>query len=346
MQVKEKYIGPIIALSLWAVVFLDDYTENLQLAIIEATVRVSLLSAAFVAQKYFSRIEEMTTKHKIQHLLTFVAFVLVVTVAELGLDAFEFDERHRHDVPTGLDHSHKEVISTVILSFILVLVSMFISWTLEMSKRNRENQLKISQLEALKKESELNELKNQINPHFLFNALSNIYSIAYFGDKETPDKIMQLSKMLRYVIYDTNVDSVPMEKEIEYINHYIEFQKFKIKKEQHITFDYSASQKEVKVAPLLLLPLVENAFKHSQIQIEEMAWVNITLATNDNLIQFTVENTISNIAQPEILNNSGTGLENVKKRLELIYGEKQDLAIEKINKEGMSVFQVRLEIKE
>ncbi len=235
--------------------------------------------------------------------------------------------------------SYFSVIMTDMLIILPISITMIVSWAFFMFDKNKENELAISKLTALSKESELNELKKQLNPHFLFNALSNIYSIAYLGDNRTPEKIMQLSKMLRYVIYETDVQFIALSKEIEYLKYYIDFQKFKIKLEQQIDFDFSQTNEELKIAPLLLLPFIENAFKHSQVSTDPSAWVSIVLRTEQNNILFDIENSISDKSQPEILNNAGIGLENIKKRLELIYRSDAKLKIS-----SDKIFKVNLKI--
>jgi len=165
------------------------------------------------------------------------------------------------------------------------------------------------------------------------------YSIAYLGDKQTPDKIMQLSKMLRYVIYETNVEFIELSKEINYLNYYIDFQKFKIEKNQSIEFTYESCNQNLKIAPLILLPFLENSFKHSQIATEKNAWIKMDLKSKGGIVYFSLSNTISNKTAPDILNNKGIGLENIKKRLDLIYPNRYDLAIH-----AKDIYQVQLTI--
>lgn len=220
-----------------------------------------------------------------------------------------------------------------------ILIAMFLSWVYHLFEKNKENQVALAELTTLRRESELNELKRQLNPHFLFNALSNIYSIAYLGDKETPDKIMQLSKMLRYVIYETDVELIHLSKEIEYLKYYIDFQKFRIEKEQQINLNIIGVNEDLRIAPLILLPFAENAFKHSQVASEPNAWVKIKLTTKDTCVLLVIENTIAKEKQPEILNNDGIGLGNIRKRLDLIYKDNFSLNIS-----GNNTFKVVLEI--
>ncbi|UTW66317.1 histidine kinase [bacterium SCSIO 12643] len=330
---KTNGLGIGIILLLFLLYLAKDLHLDLWIRISRALFSTSVLVIAFrVSNRLYAQLEK-NDKQKYSLVFLFIGLNIASFLVNISLlDPHEIVEREK-----------KHYIAVILLKFMPVFpvaISMMFSWAHYLFKKNKENELAISKLIALNKESELTELKKQLNPHFLFNALSNIYSIAYLKDDRTPDKIMQLSKMLRYVIYDTDVPFIRLDKEIEYIEYYVDFQKFKIKKTQDIKFDYSGVKKELTVAPLIFLPFIENAFKHSQVTTDSNAWVNINMSTIGNVIKFKVENSISTKTQPEILNNNGIGLENIKKRLELIYKDRAELNITKDE-----VFVVNLKIK-
>jgi LytS/YehU family sensor histidine kinase len=309
----ELWFGIILIGLAWLSEFGEEANLSIGVRVIRATFITIVLVLAFQINRFLYK---KITKGVYKWYVVIIAFLILTTITfffnSLFIDPYEIMANQKINFII--------VIITDMFAAYSILMAMFISWAYSLFERNRE-------VELLNKESELNELKRQLNPHFLFNALSNIYSISYMGDKRTPDKIMQLSEMLRYVIYETDVDFVALHREIEYLEYYIDFQKFKIKKEQKIDFDCSHVNGNLEIAPLLLLPFVENAFKHSQIASEPNAWVNMELKTEGNIIYFFIENTISSKAQPEILNNEGIGLENIKKRLELVYSSKANLTI-------------------
>ncbi|MGB0868162.1 MAG: sensor histidine kinase [Flavobacteriales bacterium] len=227
-------------------------------------------------------------------------------------------------------------------TFLYILVTTLAAISIFSEKKNQEAIFEMNKLKALQSESELQSLKNQINPHFLFNALSNIYSISYLGDKRAPGKIMQLSKMLRYVLYECNQDFVLLSNEIEYLTSYIDFQKIKVEHNQVILFDHINLEQQVKIAPMLLLPLVENAFKHSAIQRIKSAYIKIELTANENGdIFFTIKNSVpvdkSHIVQDDI---GGIGIENLRKRLNILYNNRYTLSLKD---EGES-FEVSLKL--
>ncbi len=182
-----------------------------------------------------------------------------------------------------------------------------------------------------KLETELKFLKSQVNPHFLFNALNNIYSLAVMQAPQTPESVMQLSEILRYMVYDSNEEKVPLKSEINYIENFVELQLLKDSRGIDVTLDLDKNHINFKIAPLLLIPLVENAFKHSKIENLKNGFINIQLKVDINKLDFRVVNSIpaNDFTKDEI---GGVGLENTKKRLELLYPNKQhELKINQTN---------------
>jgi LytS/YehU family sensor histidine kinase len=169
-------------------------------------------------------------------------------------------------------------------------------------------------------------LKSQINPHFLFNALNNIYSLTITGSADSSEMILKLSDMLRYILYECNESKVPIENEWKYIENFIEFQKLKSKEELNIRIEFNNAVPGALIAPMILIPFVENAFKHSKVEDTEKGWVNLSLNNNTEAIILQVDNSI-----PEQVHNKdevgGIGLKNVNRRLELAYEKSHDLII-------------------
>jgi len=167
--------------------------------------------------------------------------------------------------------------------------------------------------------NELSALKAQINPHFLFNNLNTIYSMASQKDERTPETVLKLSDFLRYVLYDTSGETIPLQKEVEIIETYISLQKERINPEMtSIEFETKGDFSEVKIAPLLLLPLVENCFKHGI--GKSKGEIKIYIEFDDRHLRFR---TFNNVALRETSNgNGGIGIANVEKRLNLIYPDR------------------------
>ncbi len=180
-------------------------------------------------------------------------------------------------------------------------------------------------LKADKSKAELELLKTQINPHFFFNTLNNLYSLTVKHSDKAPEVILKLSEMMRYTIYEGKKEFVPLREEVTYLENYIELHKIRYQKKVNIEFSHSIEQ-EVKVAPLLFIILLENAFKHGVESLTDSAYVKIDLSSSNRHIRFSIEN---NYEPLEINESKGIGLENLKRRLELIYPKTYELNIHK-----------------
>lgn len=182
------------------------------------------------------------------------------------------------------------------------------------------------------KTAELSSLRSQINPHFLFNALNTLYSVSLKENADkTADGIQKLGDMMRFMLNENNQDRIPLNKEIEYLQNYIEIQRMRIAESDNIEIkvNIQPSDREIFVAPMLLNPFIENAFKHG-ISFRNPSWIYITLTFDDTKLYFKVHNSLhaKSESDPE-KDNNGIGLENVRKRLDLIYRNRYSLDIQK-----------------
>jgi len=201
-----------------------------------------------------------------------------------------------------------------------------------------ETRHRIILLEKEKITAELKALMNQVNPHFLFNSLNVLYSLAMKKRNETPEAILKLSDILRYVIYESNKNWVELQSEINLIHNYIELQKFRVEDKAHIEFSESIEKENIRIAPMLFLPLIENAYKHGIKGDIENTFLKMDLVGTLNEIQFKIMNNIGDQIQKD---KKGVGLSNVKNRLELIYPDKHEFIIE----ENETTFMVNLKIQ-
>lgn len=200
------------------------------------------------------------------------------------------------------------------------------------------------QLQQLEKENlslELNSLKMQINPHFLFNSLNSLYSLARQKNDKTPEVILMLSDLMRYMIYDVSGERVPLEKEIEAISNYLDLQKLRVESMTDIQFNVEITNHNLRLAPLLFFPLIENSFKHGMKEDEKSNYVHINLKEDNQALSFTIKNNKGKIDDTEKGKYGGIGLENVRKRLHLIYGEAASMEIN----DDMNSFEVTINIK-
>ena len=208
--------------------------------------------------------------------------------------------------------------------------------TMEWFKNDRQKK----EMEAEKLASELAFLKSQVNPHFLFNILNNICSLARKKSDETENAIIKLSQIMRYMLQDSKDEKVSLEKEVEYLQSYIELQRLRLPESVKIDFSVGGQPEFRSIEPLLLIPFVENAFKHG-ISYQDCSDILIRLNSKEKVLSFTVENHIASHKDENVEQGSGIGLKNVKRRLELLYPGKHRLLI---SEDGIQ-YKVELEIQ-
>jgi two-component system, LytTR family, sensor kinase len=199
----------------------------------------------------------------------------------------------------------------------------------------------VQELEKEKTSAELKALKSQLNPHFLFNSLNSIYSLARKNSGLVPEKIVQLSDLMRHIIYESDVEFILLEKEVEMVKNYIELQNLRNVEPGRIKLEIKGEIKGKKIAPLLFLPFVENSFKHGLKGGTQNSFVRIKIDTTWKTLYFNIENCKGGNIKIADSKYKGIGIENVKKRLELIYPGKHSLEIS----EDEEKFEVNLQIQ-
>jgi LytS/YehU family sensor histidine kinase len=269
---------------------------------------------------YFILLPRFLKQKKLgKYLLEFtVPFVLLMVVRvhlqRYLIDGYTYQVKYFY----GTTYAVQAVATTL---FIVVFIAM-----LRFAKDWFEFQARQKEVENERLISELNFLKAQINPHFLFNTLNNLYYLAYSKSDNTTEVIAKLSQMMRYMIYDSNHPQVLLSKELDYMQSYIDLEKLRLSQQVPITFSISGDVDQAKVVPLILITFLENAFKHGVNGHVGSAWINMRLHVSHNTLHFTVEN--SKFPQADSTRErSGIGLQNVKRRLELSYPEKHQLNV-------------------
>lgn len=181
-------------------------------------------------------------------------------------------------------------------------------------------QLRLShkQLEVERKISELNYLKSQTNPHFLFNTLNNIYALSRNKSDKTPESLLRLSTLLRYMLYETSAHRIPVQKEVAIIEDYLQLEKLRYDGSLDLSFTHDLENKNALIPPLILLPLVENAFKHGASETQHHPFVHINLVMKEQHLHFAVENSYSTAELPPS-GYRGIGLHNLRQHLRLLY---------------------------
>ncbi len=259
------------------------------------------------------------------HLLLYIASVLttllVFALVRAPLDYFVFRE---------FNPNMKALYTTErLLQYALGgLVTVFISSALKVTGNYIRNERRNKELETQKLTAELAYLKSQVNPHFLFNTLNNIYSLAYKQHPETPDAIMKLSLLMRYMLYESNDTLVSLEKEVDHINNFIDLQKLRLREQTSIKLHVEGDLAGKQIAPMLLMTLVENAFKHGLVSRNEIGII-LNLQVQEDALLFSTVNNSSTHKKREF---GGIGLENLRRRLNLLYPDRHQLTLEE--KEG------------
>ncbi|MDO5979175.1 sensor histidine kinase [Flavivirga spongiicola] len=227
-----------------------------------------------------------------------------------------------------------------IVPLVLIMVSFKLAW--DASQKQRE----VEQLQLSVKESELRYLKSQINPHFLFNNLNNLYSYAMENSPKTPSIILELSSVLRYMLYNCKEDFVPLSEEVIHLKHFTALNELQIENRGVVKFSASEIPDNYIIAPLILLMFIENAFKHSTASQSDNILIDINInVSNNGTLSFTCLNSFLPNSNNQSL-SKGIGLQNVKKRLELMYPEKYKLDIKDFNNTYTVCLVLQLETKD
>lgn len=211
----------------------------------------------------------------------------------------------------------EEQAMALALCYFLVLIVLAIGWVIRQFQE-------LVKLKSEKSKTELLHLKSQVNPHFFFNMLNNLYGWVGKDPKTAQGLILKLSDMMRYSIYEGQADFVKLEQEVAYLKNYISLHKMRYHKTIDVRFRSDFEGERYRVMPLLFIILVENAFKHGVENLRENAFIDIDLSTKGNTIHFSVENNFDDLELP---GGAGIGLQNLKRRLELAYPKAHQLSL-------------------
>lgn len=223
---------------------------------------------------------------------------------------------------------------TLTIPLVLLLIGSFYKLSLLWFDSEREKE----RLQKEKLNAELKFLKSQVNPHFLFNSLNSLYVLAHKKSEKTEESVLKLSQIMRYMLYDTNVESVSLNKEIEYLHNYIDLQRLRLPKFLEISFLVEGVTDNLRIEPMLLIPFVENAFKHG-ISYSENCKIFILIKIESDFLILETENKI--FQQKTANNYGGLGLANVKERLNMLYNNRHELTILK----DETTFKVKLQLQ-
>ncbi|GAB4038473.1 sensor histidine kinase [Spirosoma gilvum] len=224
------------------------------------------------------------------------------------------------------------------------LIGLIMGMLLKLIRATVQKEVQEAQIKAEQKQSEFNVLQAQLSPHFLFNVLNNLYGISIEEHERVPALLLKLSNLLRYSVYSAKKPFVPLTEELDYIQNYIDFEQIRISDRLVLQTNIeSAIVPTIKIAPLVLIVFVENAFKHAKNTLVPQIHITISLKISDNFICFAVGNSYQSENQSDQLLNeeSGVGLANTLRRLDLVYGTDYELKQEAAN----NVYTVELRVK-
>lgn len=334
----NKFTRAVFQLVLWFLVLIIIGLSQMNIVrFLQENVAAYICQAALIIGLiYFLAPHFLFKKKYVQFVLFSIILILVgafvsslMIRGNIGIEGPPPPGIHRNNLP-----------GPMFVNLLLISVSYVFAVFLETFSfaQKKEEDLILSRSETLA--NELKFLKSQINPHFLFNSLNNIYALSIIDATKAQESILYLSEMLRYVLYDCEKPVVAIEKEVAYIEDYIQLFVLKSSKKYAITTSFTIDDPKLQIAPMLLIPFVENAFKHSNIQNIEEGFISINLHSNKDSLVFVIENSFKKgtANKDEV---GGIGIRNVKKRLSLLYPDSSEIAIVDNN----DIFKVELKMK-
>ena len=305
----------------------------LGIALLMGGITAILTILLFILNDYILMPRYFFLKSRFKFLILNILLLIALSMIHYTLDEWLIQPNKIYE-----EHDTPPAIFLIIRSLFLFLMANFISITLYLSNTVRKQTIRKKNLKEEKLGTELKLLKAQINPHFIFNALNNIYALTYTRSEKASKSVLKLSEMLRYVFYDCSKDMVKLKDELEYIENFISFQQMKSESEQNITLDCNKTNPEMVIAPMLFIPFIENAFKFSKIEEDPGAYVNIVFISDNGVLKFSIENSLPQSGK--LKPGQGLGISNVKQRLKVLYPKRHELNIE----EKKQKFAVKLKI--
>jgi sensor histidine kinase YesM len=293
-----------------------------------------IMAVCFVAGIYIGRYISLLwvdSSTKLQNRLLFIIPVFTIVLAFFVVLFIKWLPKHF------------EITYLLFLFISFFLMNITIGIIAKLIRHRIRSRIENAEIKAANSQTELQLLQSQLSPHFLFNTLNNLYGLSIAEHEKLPPLLLKLSELLRYAVYDAKETYVPLKEELAYLKNYIGFEKIRIGERLELTTELDiAADCTFKIAPMLLIVFVENAFKHSKNSSEQKIFIDISLKIWGNAVLFSCINSYARHSKEnfETSHASGLGLANVKKRLELLYANEYDLKIE----EDKNTFTVMLRL--
>lgn len=296
-----------------------------------------ILMALIFYLNYLIFIKWLFTDKKILFIVT--NLVLLISVVYFRNEIFNYFQNPR-PVSNGKDRIGPPEGFRYYIDFLIYLIPVAFAIAISSWKNIKSAEEIRRDAENIKLQSELQHLKYQLQPHFFFNALNNIYSLIDFAPEKAKQSIHSLSKLMRHLLHKSDMDKISLSEEIDFLNKYIELMSLRLNEKTKVITDFPEKVPDIKIVPLLFISIVENAFKHG-VSATQPSDIIFKMEIKDNVIEFTASN--SNFPKNESdKSGSGIGIENLKKRLALLYPEKHEFQTF-LNK-GMFIAEMKLEI--
>lgn len=255
------------------------------------------------------------------YIFTVIARIFVVYIVEGMLREGSFRQEPILEIVTDVKALYNR-------SYLWIYFPSFIMLVIKLIKETFERNKHVEQLEKEKFSAELSYFKAQIHPHFLFNTLNNLYALTVQKSDKASDTVLKLSEMLDYMLYQCNDDRVSIDKEIQLIQNYLDLEQLRYGDRLDLIYNHTVDNKNTKIAPLILISLIENAFKHGVSGSIEDPKIKIDLTVEKDQLHFSVFNTKNKMVQDDMTDfKQGIGLNNTKKQLKLLYPEKHSIKI-------------------
>ncbi|HEY6505539.1 MAG TPA: histidine kinase [Chitinophagaceae bacterium] len=307
----------MLVFGLWYFLRYQDYSSWQRAFRITLVKVVDLALMVYVTN--YALIPKLLYKKKyVWFVLTFVVMIVTSSVLKMQIIGQIMNNPGLFDLTKNLK---TRIYDNVIPHFFLVIAGAASKLLYDHSKM----QQRLVEMAREKAEAELSFLKSQINPHFLFNSLNSVYFLINKENPEARQALHKFSDMLRYQLYEMNGAKIPIEKELNYLKDYVDLQKLRKDENYLVEFTCSPDIKDFSIEPLLLIPFVENAFKHISHRPGEKNYVKLDMSRSNGHFNFTIENSKEAARTTEM--HGGIGLNNVKRRLELLYPGKHELTI-------------------
>lgn len=341
---SNKWIIALLHASAWCIIFIlptflesnirrgmpPNFSEDNERAFFYIRILTYLL---FIASFYiigYILIPKFLLTKKYYSLVIFLLLLYAVVLAMHTYFFFYFNK----NVPFSLAGS----LMATLPAYIMTIVASA-AYALTIDRWILEKQLLEKQQETM--QTELSFLRSQISPHFIFNILNNIVALVRLKSDDLEPTVMKLSELMRYMLYDTDEEKINIENEASYLQSYIDLQKQRFGKKVKVNYHFETDNSRAEIEPMLLIPFVENAFKHG-VGIIEKPFIDINLTIKGNSLTLIVKNKFNNESFETQDKNSGIGLKNVKRRLKILYAENHELSISKQNNLHIVLLKINL----